>query len=137
MEPFWKGRETVVDLELAQGDPYLMGSEAAVESILANLINNSLNAFRKGPTADRKIIIRTAVSDNACSIYFSDSGPGIVDLDIKDIWLPGITSFTDGTGLGLTIVKDTVSDLGGQVSAKAHGELGGAEFEVTLPLIAA
>jgi len=37
--------------------------------------------------------------------------------------------------LGLTIVKDCVADLGGKVQAIPHGELGGAEFIVELPLV--
>lgn len=135
MEPFWRGRDTGVALNLAAENPYLMGSEAAVESILANLINNALDAFRRGSVADRRIHIQTVVESAECHIFFEDSGPGIVDLDMNDIWLPGITSVANGTGLGLTIVRDTVGDLGGSVSAKAHGTLGGASFEVVLPLV--
>jgi C4-dicarboxylate-specific signal transduction histidine kinase len=52
---------------------------------------------------------------------------------IDDIWLPGRTTREDGTGLGLTIVKDVTRDMRGEVSAKAEGELGGAEFTVELP----
>ena len=37
-------------------------------------------------------------------------------------------------GFGLTIVKDSVRDMGGKVRAIAHGELGGAEFVVELPI---
>ena len=39
------------------------------------------------------------------------------------------------TGFGLTIVKDSVADLGGKVGVIPRGELGGAEFIVELPII--
>ncbi|GAG05310.1 unnamed protein product, partial [marine sediment metagenome] len=43
----------------------------------------------------------------------------------------------NGTGLGLTIVRDTVTDLGGTVDALEKGELGGAEFIIELPILGA
>ena len=39
----------------------------------------------------------------------------------------------DGLGLGLSIVKSIVRDLGGNISAENHSN-GGACFTVTLPL---
>lgn len=135
MEPFWQGRETAIHMELSPESPYIYASEAAFESVLANLINNSLDAFRRAATDHRAIRIRTRVNGQRCKIVVSDSGPGIIDVKLNEIWLPGITSSSAGTGLGLTIVKDTVRDLGGDVSAIAHGELGGAEFSIDLPIL--
>jgi C4-dicarboxylate-specific signal transduction histidine kinase len=63
-----------------------------------------------------------------------DNGPGIIGLSIDDIWLPGRSSRRGGTGLGLTIVRDTAADLGGRAYAVPKGELGGAEFLIELPL---
>jgi len=135
MEPFWVARETHVELALSPENPYIFASDAAFESIFANLINNSLNAFRQAGTATRAIRIQTLVTRDRCKIVVSDSGPGIVNVKINEIWLPGVTSASDGTGLGLTIVRDTVRDLGGEVSAIAHGQLGGAEFLIDLPIL--
>ena len=66
-----------------------------------------------------------------------DNGPAIDGLSINDIWLPGQSTTPEGTGLGLTIAKDAVTELGGTIEAKARGELGGAEFIVELPLLEA
>ena len=55
-------------------------------------------------------------------------------MSIDEIWLPGKTTTPNGTGLGLTIVRDTVTDLGGKVYAIAEGELGGAEIVIELPI---
>jgi nitrogen fixation/metabolism regulation signal transduction histidine kinase len=49
--------------------------------------------------------------------------------------LPGHTTNPNGTGLGLTIVKDAVNDLGGNVEAFAKSDLGGAKIVVELPII--
>lgn len=49
--------------------------------------------------------------------------------------MPGETTNPNGTGLGLTIVRDAVYDLGGKVRANANGEHGGAEIIVEIPIL--
>jgi C4-dicarboxylate-specific signal transduction histidine kinase len=66
-----------------------------------------------------------------------DNGPGIEGISTKDIWLPGQTTAANGTGLGLTIVRDAVIDMGGTVAAERKGALGGAEIIISLPTIGA
>jgi C4-dicarboxylate-specific signal transduction histidine kinase len=133
--PFLDGRDVAVRLQLAPMEPYLRGSEAAVESIFTNLINNSLAAFETTEVPDRIISIKTEVNDQRLSIHFEDNGPGIQGIGLRDIWLPGQTTHKNGTGLGLAIVRDAVRDLGGEVDAAANGDLGGAQFTVELPIL--
>ena len=133
--PFLDGRDVDVDIHLCKGAPYLRGSEASVESILTNLINNSLTAFERSTTDKRKILIRTEVESNVFTLRVLDNGPGIEGISKKDIWLPGHTTKKNGTGLGLTIVRDAVNDLGGEVDAVEHSEFGGAEIVIELPIL--
>lgn len=133
--PFLAARGAELSVVIGPGAPFLRASEAAIESIVTNLINNSLSIFEASGTATRKIQISASATQAEVEILLNDSGPGIVGLDISDIWLPGVTSNPEGTGLGLTIVRDTVRDLGGSVAAEAHGHLGGAEFRITLPIL--
>ncbi|ADE13009.1 sensor histidine kinase [Sideroxydans lithotrophicus] len=135
MEPFMLGRDSKIEHHLCKGDPYLRTSEAAIESVFANLINNSLAAFERAATANRFITITTSVKDEVIEIVFADTGPGIADLKLSEIWLPGATTNPDGTGLGLTIVRDTVKDMGGKIDAVSNGPLGGAEFTILLPIL--
>jgi len=134
-QPFLKDRVTTIKKEFDTGNPYLRGSIAAVESIISNLLNNSLVAFEQVPPRQRIIIIRTTIIDENVEIRVIDNGPGIVGINKNDIWLPGQTTTKRGTGLGLTIVKDAVTDMGGTVDAVEKGELGGAEIIVELPIL--
>lgn len=133
--PFLLSRSVTVDTQLMESSPFLLGSRAAMESILTNLLDNSLIWFEGRQERQRRIVIRTSISGESLCLRFLDNGPGIEGIRVADIWLPGQTTRPNGTGLGLTIVRDAVSDLGGKVSALDHGELGGAEFIVELPLI--
>jgi signal transduction histidine kinase len=134
-DPFLSGRNITVQKDFMQGNPYLRGTEASVESIITNLLNNSIVAFENTKAQDRHIRIRTTVAENTLIIAIADNGPGVKDIDVKDIWLPGQTTNPNGTGLGLTIVRDAVNDLGGTTGATANSDLGGAEILVELPII--
>ncbi|MCP4695459.1 MAG: histidine kinase, partial [Gammaproteobacteria bacterium] len=133
-EPFAQTRQTRIITEFDPGNPYLRGSVAAMESIITNLFNNSLQAFERKEPGERVILVRTIVN-TGMEIHILDNGPGIMDIDKKDIWLPGQSTRPNGTGLGLTIVRDAVYDLGGSVEALEKSELGGAEIIIRLPML--
>jgi signal transduction histidine kinase len=135
--PFLDESRVTLVQELSADGPTVFGSISSVESILANLITNSLNAFmyEHANPVNRQIVIRTERNGDELILKVRDNGPGIDGLPIEDIWLPGQSTTPGGTGLGLTIVKDAVTELGGTVEAQARGALGGAEFTVTLPLL--
>lgn len=135
--PFLKEGKVEVELLLAETKLVFFGSIASLESILANLLTNAMNAFARkdAPDRPRKIRVVTQREDAGASLRFLDNGPGIRELSLKEIWLPGQTSLAGGTGIGLTIVKDAVKDLGGSIEAIVAGELGGAEFTIHLPLL--
>ena len=134
-DPFLKGRDVELKLNLDAGSPFIRGSKAAFESILTNLLNNSIAAFEIDGTKNRVIRISTTVEDGQFALAVADNGPGIVNIAKRTIWLPGFTTKPHGTGLGLTIVRDTVIDLGGSVDADEHCDLGGAEIFVNIPIV--
>ena len=123
--------------ELAESDIQIWGNIAALESILSNLLVNSVVSF-DNPRAvldGRVIMVRTVMRDGNVVLSVLDNGPGIVGITTDEIWLPGRTTVPGGTGMGLTIAKDAATDLGGNVSAVAHGECGGATVTVELPVL--
>ncbi|MFG1618806.1 ATP-binding protein [Nonomuraea wenchangensis] len=132
-------REIVVEFDLDTEEIPVHTTVADMESIVSNLIANAAHAFtrRDAPDRDRLIRIRTRVEEHnhklGIALYVDDTGPGIKDISLGLIWLPGKSTRDNGTGLGLTIVRDVVADLGGTHSAKENGELGGAEFRIWLP----
>lgn len=137
-EPFLTDARISVRLELVDAAPIVRGSIAAIEAILANLLTNAVHAFDSEDALSgiRDVVVRTELAGaDRLLLRVLDSGPGITRLGVDDIWLPGRTTRPGGTGLGLTIVRDTVIDLGGMVHALPHGELRGAEFVIELPVV--
>jgi C4-dicarboxylate-specific signal transduction histidine kinase len=135
-QSFFDDVQIEVIQEKADGKPCIYGSSALLEAIIINFLTNVINAFNVegGRIEGRKIIIRTEIVENNLKIRVLDNALGINNIKLDEIWLPGRTTREGGTGLGLTIVRDSVTDLGGIVKAIPKSELGGAEFIVELKL---
>jgi signal transduction histidine kinase len=116
---------------------FVSGTPAMIDAILANLLANSLTAFERRSISqeDRRIRIRANIRGTRVILRYEDNGGGIKGLREADVWLPGITTTSGGTGFGLTIVRDTVKELDGTVSVLPCSEFGGALFTVELPLV--
>lgn len=121
------------------------GSVSDLDAIVFNLAANALSSLAHAGEllGDRAMLVRTRVDDGRAVIDFSDSGPGIVDVDTVEMWRPGVSGGRSrGAGLGLTVVRDAVADIcgtqsvveDGDLSADGYGELGGASFHIRLPV---
>ncbi|MER9751134.1 ATP-binding protein [Mesorhizobium sp. M0140] len=134
LEPILEHFNVVPKVDLGAGKVAVNGSEALIEGILLNLITNSINAFqRRGSDATDRVINVTTAYDGDVLIMIEDNAGGIKDLDVSEIFLPGVTSSAEGTGFGLTIVQDSVSDMGGKIDVDPLTAFGGALFTVKLP----
>ena len=113
----------------------IAGDSQRLQQILVNLVNNSVKFTEKGG-----IHVRILCSDkNHWTIEVTDTGSGIPDQEISYIFetFRQVESFTTrqhgGFGLGLSIVKQLVELMNGEIIVKS--ELGkGSTFTITLPL---
>ncbi len=113
-----------------------------IESIVLNLMTNAYTACTHSAHSRKVRVELTQKNEGGVEgfeIVVADSGPG-VDKAISDmIWEPLYTTKKDktgredGTGLGLTIVKTTVEELGGIRDVNKDPKLKGARFRVWLP----
>jgi len=63
-------------------------------------------------------------------VYVEDDGPGIPEDDREDVFEAGYSTAADGTGFGLSIVKQIAEAHGWAISV-TEGAGGGARFEIT------
>lgn len=101
--------------------------------IIHNLLSNALKYTPKGG----HVYITTTEENNNLVIQIADSGKGIDKQDLPHIFetfYQGNNSCMDmGTGVGLSLAKQMVETMGGQIAVKsAVGK--GTVFFVTLPL---
>ena len=117
--------------------PLMAGSSDRLQQLFLNLINNSLDAISE----DGEIQIQTAIEGKAGKpqrivVDFTDTGSGMTPEVMSHIFDPLYTTKErgHGTGLGLVIVKQVVSELGGSVEVQS--ELGkGTRFRLRFPAI--
>ncbi|MFA5934557.1 MAG: ATP-binding protein [Candidatus Paceibacterota bacterium] len=130
--------EIIKDLKEVDAKVFVMD----LESIVLNLLTNAYTACSQ-ISNNRKVRIELYEKNiglkKGFEIVVADSGVG-VDKTITDIiWEPLFTTKKDkngkeeGTGLGLTIVKSTVDELGGDREVTKDQKLKGAKFRIWLP----
>jgi signal transduction histidine kinase len=110
------------------------------EERLTLAINNLLDNAVKYTEPGGKIKLKLGKSGNFAEIEISDNGVGIPNKEIKRVFskffrASNVTRLeTDGTGLGLFIVRNIVKRHGGEISFVSE-EKKGTTFTITLPLL--
>ena len=129
--------------------PEVIGDPSALERAFLNLVKNAAEAiggegvirlhtrmeseFRMTAEGRRRQFLRVEVSD---------SGPGLAEEEIHQLFTPFFTTKPDGTGLGLVLSQRIVALHGGRLWASAGGvgrrsgrseRRAGMTFKITLP----
>jgi two-component system nitrogen regulation sensor histidine kinase NtrY len=98
--------------------------------VLVNLFDNSIAAI--GGDEDGRIRIRLDRTNGDAILKFTDNGPGIPADRLPRIFEPYFTSKSEGTGLGLAMVKNIILLHGGSIDAKSGAD--GTTFTITIPM---
>jgi signal transduction histidine kinase len=94
--------------------PSVTGDRQWLRRALANLLQNSLDALGDSPG---KIVFRIQVERNSVVLEIEDTGGGVPEDRLADLFSPHFSSTTAGTGLGLALVQQVVVRCHGRVSA--------------------
>ena len=126
-----------VDPEIPQ---QLVGDEHRIRQVLVNFTANAARYARGGDV--RLSVRRRTQVQNRLTVTFTvaDTGPGIAPSDQEHIFerfsrgrTAGETEATRGYGVGLALVRDLASLLGGEADVDSQIGLG-AKFRLTIPL---
>jgi signal transduction histidine kinase len=113
-------------------DPEIKSINADAEQLwqaLLNLIRNSLEAMPDGG----ELTIGTWRDSERTLLRVSDNGIGMTEEQYKHVFEPFFTTKREGTGLGLSLVQQIVTEHGGHIECdSASGK--GSTFTIFLPL---
>jgi signal transduction histidine kinase len=101
--------------------------------VLSNLLNNALK-FTKHGTVMISINLDDRENNKAVKVTIQDTGIGITQELMPNLFSKFVTSSYNGTGLGLFISKGIIEAHGGRIWAENNSNGVGASFSFSLPI---
>ena len=115
-------------------DLLVHGNRQMILSALTNLAMNAIQAMKESKHIEEsKIEVLITKENNNVCISIKDNGPGISSELKEQIFDPFYTTRTQGTGLGLAVVKAVAKAHNGNVQLETEARRG-STFKITLPL---
>ncbi len=108
--------------------PPVMAAGDQLKQVFLNLTLNAVEAMPDGG----QLTIDGFRDEGAVIIRFADNGPGIADENIDQLFEPFFSTKHTGSGIGLAVSHEIISDHGGRLEASTQPS-GGALFTITLP----
>ncbi len=131
----WKKKNIMIINEI-KDDTKLFADPNHMNLVIRNLLSNAL----KFTEAGGKVIFHSSIEHDHCEISISDSGIGIAEnllqdlFDIKSNKGQVGTEGEKGTGLGLPLCKEFIEKNNGEITVESHiGK--GTTFYVKLPVM--
>ncbi len=126
--------EISLQVDLDDMLPDVKVDSKSMNIVFDNLINNAIEALREAASKQLTIVTscQKEADGNLVEIVVVDSGCGLSEPELQQIFQPFYTTRENGIGLGLSIVARVIEQHEGLI--KAESEVGrGTTFKVTLP----
>ncbi len=122
-------REISLKKVLPSDLPRLHVDPSQIKAVLINLYNNAIDAMPHGG----ELTVSACIDNSYVKIIVSDTGRGIRESDLKNIFMPYFTTKEGGTGIGLSTSRRIIEGHKGRL--KVESQLGvGTSFIITLPV---
>lgn len=137
LEPHATEHGFSIELDLPERLPAVLVDRDALQQVFFNVIDNAIKYGEAAPT--KEILIHARREKNRLELSIADRGPGVSDKHLRRLFEPfyrsesELTRRTQGTGIGLALVRGLVSSMGGEVWGRNRAG-GGFEVFLTLPL---
>lgn len=123
-------------------EPLIVHCDAAqMQQVLTNLVINARDALPDGgsitlslarATAERSREMGLPEDERFIELIVRDSGPGLAPEMLERVFEPLFTTKRSGTGLGLAVARQVVTQHGGLITAERPAGVGTA-FHIVLP----
>lgn len=120
-----------IDWQRPDFPAFVHGDLIRIEQVLVNLVANALHAVESSESPTVTVQLVTKPMHWVCRVL--DNGPGL-PANTEQLFEPFFTtkSLKQGLGLGLSISRQIVDALGGQLTGRNRTDARGAEFIVEL-----
>ena len=119
-----------IDLTVETKDdlPPVACGQSDLEQVFLNLLTNARDASSKGGN----VTVRVDPQEDQMAITSADTGCGIAPEDLQRVFEPFFTTKVNGNGLGLSICRSILWEIGGTMSLHSEPRKG-TRVQVTVP----
>lgn len=117
-------------LTLASDLPMILGNEYQLYNCIENIVDNSIEAMPEGG----ELFLQTEAQDGFVLVSIKDTGSGISDEVMENLFQPFFTTKTIGSGLGLYTSKEIIEQMGGNIAVSGEREKG-CRVTIMLPIL--
>ncbi|MBN9310656.1 PAS domain S-box protein [Devosia sp.] len=111
----------------------VVADRVQIQQVLINLMRNAIEAMRDSP--EKQLVVRTRqLSPDLLQVEVEDTGPGIAEEIVPQLFQPFVTTKPNGMGVGLSISRRIIESHGGELTVETN-RAGGATFAFTLPVM--
>jgi signal transduction histidine kinase len=134
LRPLLRDQRVSIQTELPDELPTIRGFASRLEQIVLNLVINAVQAM-EGRSGPRLVRITTGGDSTQVWLCVEDNGPGFAPGVAERVFDRFFTTkpVGKGTGLGLWIAREIITEHGGTVTAENRPE-GGARFRLRFPI---
>ncbi len=122
-----------LETQFAPDLPPVWADRIQLQQVCLNLIVNAIESIREHQGGPRELLVRAEkVTPNGVLLSVSDTGAGLDEEKIEDIFNTFYTTKPEGMGMGLAISRSIIEAHGGRLWASVNAPRG-ATFQFTLP----
>ncbi len=126
-------RQQIEVKRVMRANPTIVADRDRLGRAIENLIDNAVQHSPAKSTVNVQCAVRLRGRSRYVTIKVLDRGRGFAEEDQPRLFEPFFSRRKGGTGLGLALVRQIVTEHGGEVTA-ANRSGGGAEVTISLPL---
>lgn len=121
-----------IDIDLPADLPPVLAGDVRLQQVFVNLFTNAIDAMRE--SAEKALTVRAIADEGGVQVCVQDTGPGVTEDVLENIFDPFYSTkdVGEGMGLGLSITYGIIRRFGGVITVSNATE-GGAVFTITLP----
>ena len=121
-----------ITLELERPDELILVDRILIQQVVVSLIRNAQREMLDADRKELRIVTRRR-GDATLEVLIADSGPGMDQVVLSQIFDPFVSGRSDRIGMGLSVSRSIVEAHGGTIAA-ATNPTGGTILSFTLPL---
>ena len=130
MQPEVDNGKIAAHVELQPDLPKIKLDPLQIGQVMMNLIRNGLEAMPSGGD----LCVRTHRQEGHVQVEIEDTGVGIPQEHLDELFSEFFTTKSEGVGLGLALAKEIIGNHHGKIWAESEGKGKGSKFIFDIPV---